>query len=406
MQPVKSIELSNKHITLRLIATVAFLLIAAVAFTYGISSLFHVEEGWTEIEASTTAGISCSSEFTLYYNLGASGTSARTEKRSLVSIYSEAAAKAYRLFTPYEGFEDVSNIYYINRHPNEVIEIDSVLYAAFEQLDSRGDRSLYLGPAYAIYDNIFFCTEDYQLADFDPLLNEPLRELFSQIAFFARDEASIRLELLGDDRIRLYVSPEYLAFAESEELTTFIDFYWMKNAFIADYLAERLTAAGLTYGTISSYDGYFRNLDENGETEYGLNIYGRDGGTVDHAADMQYTGSISIVYLRDFMLSSLDSQHYYRLADGEIRTPYLSVADGLPYAAAPGLTAYSRSAGCAQTLLELIPIYIADKLNTDALLNLRGLGIDSIFVVGGIVYCTDPALALLVADAYGKTVLR
>ena len=61
-----------------------------------------------------------------------------------------------------------------------------------------------------------------------------------------------RVELLGEGRIRLFVSREYLEFARREGVECFIDFEWMRNAFIIDYLARELAAQGYTSGVLLS----------------------------------------------------------------------------------------------------------------------------------------------------------
>ena len=70
----------------------------------------------------------------------------------------------------------------------------------------------------------------------------------------------LTLELLGGNQVKLNVADAYLQFAKANEITEFINFYWLKNAFIVDYMAEELEAAGFTGGIISSFDGFQRNL--------------------------------------------------------------------------------------------------------------------------------------------------
>lgn len=48
-------------------------------------------------------------------------------------IYTDAAVKGYRLFNIDESFDDVTNLYDINQHPNEVMTVDPVLYDALKK---------------------------------------------------------------------------------------------------------------------------------------------------------------------------------------------------------------------------------------------------------------------------------
>lgn len=60
--------------------------------------------------------------------------------------------------------------------------------------------------------------------------------------------------------MRLEVSEEYQNWMAENGYETYLDFYWMKNAFIVDYLADLMIENGYIRGAISSYDGFNRNL--------------------------------------------------------------------------------------------------------------------------------------------------
>ena len=399
LPPVERIELSWENYKLRIVAAVVFLIVGAAALTYAFTTFLGQEAGWQTIQANSQTP-SCAGDFQFLYELGAGEASATAESRTLTPIYTQAAETAYRLFNSSEGFEGVTNVWTLNQNPNEVLTVDEPLYEAFELIGRYGDRSVYLGPVYEIYDDLFLCEEDWQTQDFDPFVNPQAAAFHAEVAAFARDPASVDVELLGEGQVRLKVSEEYLAYAEANEFDRFVDFYWLTNAFIVDYLAEVLTEQGYTRGSLSSVDGFIRNLDSR-EVSYGLNLYGRtDSGTIS-AAVMQYGGPRSIVSLRSYPLSGQDRRYYYQLASGEVRTPYLDTADGLCRSAADSLVCYSDSAGCAETLLRMIPLYIADTLETETLSALADGGIYAVWPEGSTICHTDPELVLTdVASGY------
>ncbi len=376
---------------------IVFLAIAVAAFVYGFMQLLDPDEagGWQEIQASSGAELNCGGDFVLLYDLGGSGSSVSAEKKGLTSAYTGAAVTAYRLFTNDGDFEDVHNVRYINRHPNEVIDVDPALYHALEQVQAAGDRSLYLGPVYEIYNGVFTCEDDAQTADFDPLQNGSLRAYFAECAAFGGDPASVDVELLGDGEIRLAVSEEYLAFAQEEEIVSFIDFGWMKNAFIADYLADTLANAGYTRGALSSCDGFVRNLCQGGET-FAFNIFDRGV----RAGAMTYTGPMSIVYLRSYPMNELDAANYYEMSDGGIRSYYLDPADGLCKTALDDLMAYACDGSCAGTALALAPLYVADGLDAEGLSALAERGVFSVTCGDGEVRYNDPDLTFEPEEGY------
>ena len=59
--------------------------------------------------------------------------------------------------------------------------------------------------------------------------------------------------------------------AEENEIESFIEFSWLTNALIIDYTADALVKEGFLNGSISSFDGYLRILDE--KNSYNYNVY-------------------------------------------------------------------------------------------------------------------------------------
>ena len=393
-KPVQKIELSGKRLGWRLLAVILLLAFGAASLGYAVMNLVSPSEGgWTEIRANA-GGPNCSGDFVFFYEVGAGGQSASSETKALTALYTDLTETAWQLFS---NAGDAGGVRYLNDHPGEIVEVDAALYRAFERVEASGDRTLYLGPVAELYDNLFTCQDDVLAVDFDPLLNGELRAFFAEVAGFARDAEAVRVTLLGNNAVRLDVSEAYLAFAEREEIRDFIDFCWMRNAFIIDYLADELTARGYTLGALSSYDGFARALDSRDGGSYAYELY--DRGAL--AGVMRYSGARSIVALRGYPLSSIDGSRYYVRRDGEIRTAYLDPSDGLSRTAAADLTAYSQRAGCAELLLRLAPVFVADSLDRDALEQLAQDGIHSIICEDHVIRYTDPELVLSdVAEGY------
>jgi hypothetical protein len=343
VKPVERVELSEKNLKWRLLLVVLLIMIAAGSFAYGINALLSKDAGWQEIHANSRKdAANCSEDFVFMYNLGAIGASATVEGKAIVTHYTDATELAYQLFHTKESFEHINNIYYINRHPNEEIVVDEVLYNAFDLISQYNNRNIYMGPVYMLYDDIFYCQEDYQLTDFDPYVNSQVAEDYKMIASYANNPDMIDIQLLGNNTIKLFVSDEYLNYAKENEIEDYIDFFWMKNAFIVDYLADLMIESGYTRGSISSYDGFVRNMDIT-DTSYSFNIYDRVGQTLELDHILEYTGPLSLVYYRDYAMNSRDYNHYYELDNSEIRTAYVDVKDGLSKEALSSLYLYSDS---------------------------------------------------------------
>lgn len=365
VRPVKHIELSEEKIRLRTLLLVILIVIALASFGYGINTLFSAEPGLQEITVLSPGGLNCGDDFTFYYNIGANGNSATAEFKAVRTLYSQAAVDAYQLFNADMEFDDCRNLWYINNHVNEEIAIAPALYDAFVLLEESGMRYHYLAPMYEMYFSLFHCEHDYETVDYDPYINEDLRQFYEETAFFTNDSDAIALELLGNNTIRLHVSDAYLSFAEENSITRFIDLFWLKNAFAADYIADILLENGYSSGTLISDDGFIRSLDDGTGNEYAFVFSHRDGAVVSDLFTKNFSGTVSIVYLRDYPLS--DGSGYYVYEDGEIRSPFVDTADGLCKSSIPELAAFSTTLSCAETALKVAPIYISDTFDEDAI---------------------------------------
>ena len=132
-KPVQKVWLSAKNVGRRILLVVLLLAIGSGFLVYGFMNFLHGDSGWREISVKAGADLNCGEDFTLKYNVGASGVSAGGEAKALSLLYTDAAVKGYRLFNIDESFEDVTNLYDINQHPNEVLTVDPVLYDALKK---------------------------------------------------------------------------------------------------------------------------------------------------------------------------------------------------------------------------------------------------------------------------------
>ena len=153
----------------------------------------------------------------------------------------------------------------------------------------------------------------------------------------------------------------------------------MKNAFIVDYLAEQLTNAGYTKGSISSFDGFIRNMDAS-DREYKLNIFDRIERQIYQAGTLDYKGEISAVALRNYPTSSLAVQQYHQWEDGSYTSCHIDPADGRSKSAINDLIAYGNGIDCSEILLKTYSIYVTDTFDESTLETVTGVAF---------VYCKD-----------------
>lgn len=367
-------RLSEDRVKLRIALFIAVAALTLASLGYGLNALLVQEPGLQEITAHTSS-LSCCDDFELYYNLGAGEASPAVEMKAVKALYSEAAAEAYRIFSVEAQPEENWNISYVNSSINQEIQVAPALYRALALCEESGARYHYLAPVYEIYLALFQCEYEYEAAEYDPLANGGLRDFYSGTVTFVNSPEDIRLELLGNNTVRLAVSDAYQSFARQNGITRFIDLFWMKNAFITDYFADILLENGFSRGLLVSCDGFVRNLEDSPQAEFTLALSRRDGAVVSEAQALGFTGAISIAYLRDYPMANDRKGSYYVRGDGTILCPYIDTADGMCKSALPEIVASSAQLSCAQIALKLAPFYISDSFDQAAVSELAREGI-------------------------------
>lgn len=392
IRPVRSLPLPEINTKGRIILIALLVVVAVVALAIGFTSLLGEDSGWREVEI-TTKEVNCSADFVLNYDFGGSGVSATAENRQITELYTRASVDAYRIFSTAVFEDQLFNLAYVNTHINQWITVDGALYRAFEQVQMHHNRSLYLAPIYVEYNRMFLCEDEGEAKQYDPAHNEELIPYLADLARFANDPAMIDLELGENNTVCLHVSDEYLAFAEEYGIEAFLDFGWLKNAFICDFIADILVENGFTNGYLASYDGFTRNLDARGQS-YSMNLFDRLDNLIYRPAVVEYDGPMSIVSLRNYPMGDADRWHYFAFSDGRIATAFVDPVDGMDKSSTDNLVAYSDEVGCAEILLNVAGIFVADKLDETALESLPQKGINALWFEGAVLKCTQESLVL------------
>lgn len=401
IKPVTKLELDKTNVTLRWILAIGFFVIAIVAFGIGLNSVLKTEPGWQSVRA-TSDQPNCGAEFVLMYDYSELGAAASQTNKALETKYSAACVDAFAIFSPDISKDGLGNVSYVNASPNQEIEVDPALYAAFELLERHGNRNLFLAPVYVEYDRIFRSESDPEAMSNDPAKNPEVKAYIDEMIHYTSDEQMISLDLLGHNRIRLNVAQEYLDYAEENGIEEFIDFGWMRNAFVIDYLASQLTEAGFTNGYLASYDGFTRNLVETDQA-FHMNLFRLEGKDITVPAAMEYTGRISLVFLHSFPLDELDKWSNYVYEDGDIVTALIDSADGVSKSALTEMVSYSKNHGCAEVMLNMAPVFLTERFDVNAVNTLTEKDIFSVWFEKGNLYHTDPSLKVtLFEDEQGN----
>jgi hypothetical protein len=373
-------ELSDANRTVRWVLIILLLVVAAVALAYGLTSALQTPAGWQTVEGNTT-GLNCGDEFVLRYEYGAGDQSATAESKQLQQLYGACLEDAWKLFFNEAGETDLVGMAAINGHPNQQLTIDARLYRALEQMEESGSRALYLAPVYAEYDGVFYSRQDADAREQDPGLDEEQRNYVQMLADQIHADGAIELQLLGNNTVKLQLSEAYLAFAREREITCFVDFGWLRNAFIVDMIADAMVENGLTNGYIASVDGFTRNLDQRNNT-YRLNLFHMGENGIDQAGVMDYSGPKSLVFLRSYPMYDESFHRYYCYEDGRIVTAMIDPADGQSKASVAELVSYSAEMGCGRLALTMMDAFVADVFPEDMVKGWAQQGIYSVWFQG------------------------
>lgn len=392
VRPVERITLNADNVRLRWILTAVLILIAAAAIGLGVHYAIEVEPGWNPVEPVCDEP-NYSSEIQLMYDFSVDPGNASAINKTLTNLYSEIMEESYRIFSKDADIEGVHNVFYLNQHINEQVTVEPELYEAMALLKRYDNRCIFLAPVYAEYYRVMAAETDVEARMYDPARDIGAEDYVSQLMTYLTDPAMVDIALLGDNRVILQVGDAYREFARENEITEFLDFGWLRNAFVVDYAAETLLEKGFSHGYLASYDGFNRNLSEAGQP-LDFNLFDRQGTEIYLPGKMTYGGRRSIVFLRDFPLSSLDRWNYYVYDDGSIASVMVAPDTGKNEAAVSNLVGYGFDIGCSEILMEMLPIYLDAAFAPESLAVLAEKGIHSVWCGDGVINYNDPELTL------------
>ena len=357
---------SNKSFKIKTAAAIVLAAVGIFALVWAVNGLLTKEPGWTEIEAGGTDEPTCASDFVLYFNAGADGSSPTDQIKALTALYTDVSIHAEKLFSASVTDDEIHGVGQLNVHVNQPVVLDREAYDALALLQKYKSREIFLAPVYEQYTTLFFCVTDEEAESLDPAVNEEQREIIAEMVSFTSDPNHIEIILEEGNRATLRVSDEYLAYARENGIEIFVDLYWMKNAFAADYIAERLSAEGFTDGYLSCGEGFTRSL---GGKDISLNstVYDRVEKNIYKAASVQFGAVKSVVIFHSFPSSKTNDKYYYQYSNGRMVTPYISAKDGLCKAPVSNLTLCSDKKSCAETMLSAKSAYVSREFDAQKL---------------------------------------
>lgn len=390
LKPVQNVEVSDKHVALRVVFFVLAVVIAIGAFAYALIAILNVPNGWMQIEASASE-ISAANELSFYYYVSSERGEARAEKNAVTQAYSEACVNVYRLFDAIT--DNGNNVRAVNLNLNKAVSVDPALYQAFKTLSECDVKLLFMAPIYERLSNIFYANGDYEAKQFDPSFNPVEKAFWDEVLTYINNPDDVSLDLLENNAVRLNVSEGYANYAEKNGIKNFVDFFHLKNAFVVDYVVDTLFAKGYKVGFVSSDDGFTRTLS--GErSDVTVTLFDGVGGLPVACAQLNFKQSLSAVNLHSFKIRASE-QYFYRYSDGTTVSPFVSY-DGSSQTCLPFLFGYGFGVKCGDVLKDVLPLFTEEQLDVGKVTDLKERGIHTVYAVDKTVYYTQSDLGIQV----------
>ena len=324
------IQVSEKHVGLRVVFFVVAVLVAVGAFSYGISALGAKQSGYQPIEASADADAPFyNKEVTFSYYLEGSSGAIKKATKELVGVYTPILAAAYKQLDSENEYAGAVSIGALNNHLGEEIGVSTELYAvlkdAYARTLERRNFNMFAGALFAEWKSVLILDDP---EGFDPLTNDAMAARFADIAAQVSDLDNFSLEFLDDEKhiVRFFVSDEYSAFCNEMEIEAgALDLNLLTNAYRLEMIASSLEGLGFVDGYLLSQDGLAITLS--GCRRQGYALYGMEDGSVVERGSFEVEGSSRKAFMAAFPLGPY-SGSYHSVVDGRLRHLFFDVSSG------------------------------------------------------------------------------
>ena len=324
----KEIAVSTKHVKLRIVLTISFLIIAVASITIGVVSMGHKDPGYYSFNADYN------DEDPLYRSgyqgvLYFSGNSnkIKSDIAEARAIMSDSLLKSYRLFNEKDFIIGLNTLGDLNNNPNQEVALDPVLYAvlddALTKTNENKNYSLYSGPLYDYWEKLANLGENAREAN-DPKNSLVYKADLENLVKYC-SSTYVNLELKGDNKAILHVEEEYLNYLKEEEITSpIVSLNILKDAYRVKLLLDDFANTSFQNGYFTADPGLLVSLKEHHDPVYTL--YDNKKGSVQKAGKVNFVAPSCASSLYRFSFG--DYATNYVLKDGTIRNMQLNIETG------------------------------------------------------------------------------
>lgn len=332
---MKNLEVSDKHIGLKVVLFIVFLVIAVSAFSYGVTLIGKKESGYQSISGSSSSQGSevatFAKEISFSHYFEGTSNSIKKEVRTLQKVYTSILYDVCRQLDAENTYEGAVSLGALNSNLGVAVSVSPELYAVLKDAYSRTlekkNFNMFAGALYAEWKSILILDD---ASEFDPLNNEYMTYRIGEIAKEVSDLSNFTLEFLDDSTCTVLfdVSEHYLAFSSEFELSSVVlDLNLMANAYKLSLLAQELEALGYKNGYLVSNDGLVLTLSETFEQSfvlYGIENENPLSSNIVERGAVAVSGAASKVYMSAFAFGS----YYNATVNGHLRNLFFDTTTG------------------------------------------------------------------------------
>lgn len=328
------IEVSDKHVPLRIAVFALAFIIAVTAFGFAVAGLGHKDADYYSITADPNDEAPLySANISLRCWFDGESEEIKTAINRAQAAFNASLLESYKLLDAENEYLTVSNVASLNEKIGEDLTLDPRLYEilldAYAKTQEQRGYNMFAGPLYAEWTTLLYLENP---VDFDPLNDPEEAERLERLSTLAGDLSLYRLTIVDAESHTLRFDVDVRVLKELEELeidAPILDLNLLHDAYELALTAEGLEEADCRSGYLSSESGLSLSLSEMKTGEFRLYALGGEG--TEPAAAVIAEGGTAASQFRSFSYGD-DPGGFYTVRDGDgfehQRSPYVP-ADGL-----------------------------------------------------------------------------
>ena len=313
----KEIDVSRKNFGIKVVIFVILLIAGITLTTLGILGVFSFSSGYSKVtlQADDVKVNNCQVEYYGYV----SGNKLTIKKKlaDMQNIYSKEINYIYKLLDE-KTYDGVINIAYMNANLNKDIKVDHNLYLilndAYNKTNSDNNYSIFASYQYDRWNNIIINDLKY-----DPYISSESKIDLEENLKYVNDSTNFNLIFKENDIINFSISQKYQDYLNEYEIDSpLISLNILKDAYLIDYLKDKLNDSSYSDGYLLSKDGYLttlKNYKESSITMFAINNQKiNEACTIKTKADTSYVLYKYFDYVEDkiYSIKKDDSSYLYR----------------------------------------------------------------------------------------------